>query len=369
MSTISSADAGKKDRSTSSGLRSAARQWNWFKRGLFSLLVLLLLVPAAGAVYQFLATRMDQRTYLPAGQLTDVGGYMLHIHCTGQGSPTILLEGGLGGISLDWSQVQPALSTTTRVCSYDRAGLGWSENNPSGAPRISSQIAAELHTLLANTGIEGPYILAGLSAGGMHVQMFADRYPDEVLGLVLVDPTPAKLMAGFPDEQRRPLLPNLDQFELIQKLEPLGVLRLLPLPGSEALVNLPKQTQKAIRSVNVRTGAAKALYEEAAGFETSILETASLGPVPADLPLTVIWHGIPAEPLELEPLAEASLRELAAHSDYGRFVIAEESGHYVTFDHPDMVIEELKGMLDTVRIRHRINIASTITQLLELTKP
>jgi pimeloyl-ACP methyl ester carboxylesterase len=369
MSTISSTNVGKKDHSTSSGLRSAARQWTWFKRGLFSLLVLLLLVPAAGAAHQFFATRMDQRTYLPAGQLTDVGGYMLHIHCTGQGSPTILLEGGLVGTSLDWSLVQPALSTTTRVCSYDRGGLGWSESNPSGAARTSSQLAAELHTLLRNTGIEGPYILAGLSAGGMHVQMFADRYPDEVLGLVLVDPTPAALMAEFPDEQRKPLLPDLDQFEVIQMLEPFGVLRLLPLPGSQALLNLPEQTQKAIRSVNVRNGVARALYEEAAGFETSILETASLGPLPAELPLTVIWHGTPAEPLELEPLAEASLRELVASSDYGRFVIAEESGHYITFDRPDMVVEELKGMLATVRMQHRINMASTITQLFEQTKP
>ena len=369
MSTISSAGVDQKDRSTSSGLQPAASQWAWYKRGLFSLLALLLLVPAAGGAYQFLATRMDQRTYLPPGQLTNVGGYMLHIHCTGQGSPTILLEGGLGGTSLDWSLVQPALSTTTRVCSYDRGGLGWSENNPSGVPRTSSQIAVELHTLLRNTGIDGPYILAGLSAGGMHVQMFADRYPDEVLGLVLVDPTPAALMAEFPDEQRKPLLPNLDQFELIQMLEPFGVLRLLPLPGSEKLVNLPEQTQKAIRSVNVRNGVARALYEEAAGFETSILETASLDPLPADLPLTVIWHGIPAEPLELEALAEASLRALVADSDHGSFVIAEESGHYVTFDRPDMVIEELKGMLATVRIQHRINIASKITQLFEQTRP
>jgi pimeloyl-ACP methyl ester carboxylesterase len=369
MSTLSSIKSGKKDQQILSDLQHTRHRRNWFKRALLILLVLILFLPGSGAAYQFIATRMDQRTYLPAGQLTNVGGYMLHIHCTGQGSPTILLEGGLGGTSLDWSRVQPELSTATRVCSYDRAGLGWSENNPSGAPRTSSQIAQELHTLLASTGIEGPYILAGLSAGGMHVQMFADRYPDEVLGMVLVDPTPANLMASFSDEQRRPLLPNLDQFEVIQMLEPFGLLRLLPLPGSEALANLPEETQQAIRAVNVRTGAAAALYEEAAGFEASILETASLPPLPVDLPLTVIWHGTPAEPLELEPLAEASLRELVMHSDYGRFLIAEGSGHYVTFDRPDIVIGELKSILATVRMQHRIDMTPTVAQLFEQTKP
>jgi pimeloyl-ACP methyl ester carboxylesterase len=360
MSTLSSIDAGQREKSTLSGLQPVNRGKIWLKRIFLGLLILVLILPASGAAYQFLATRMDQRVNLPAGQLTNVGGYMLHIHCTGQGSPTILLEGGLGGTSLDWSLVQPELSAATRVCAYDRAGLGWSESNPGDVPRTSSQITAELHTLLTSTGIEGPYILAGLSAGGMHIQMFADRYPDEVLGVVMVDPTPASLMASFSDEQRRPLLPNLDQFEVIQILEPFGLLRLLPLPGSEALVNLPEQTQKAIRSVNVRTGATAALYQEAAGFEASILETASLGPLPADLPLAVIWHGIPAEPVELEPLAEASLRELVANSEYGRFVIAEESGHYITFDRPDIVIEELKSILATVRMQQQIDKASTV---------
>jgi pimeloyl-ACP methyl ester carboxylesterase len=369
MSTLSSVDAGQREKSTRSGLWPVDRGKIWLKRIFLGLLILVLSLPASGAAYQFFATRMDQHAYLPAGQLINVGGYMLHIHCTGQGSPTILLEAGLGGTSLDWSLLQPELSTATRVCAYDRAGLGWSESNPSGAPRTSSQIATELHTLLANTGIEGPYILAGLSAGGMHVQMFADRYPGEVLGVVMVDPTPAKLMAVFPDKQRKPLLPNIDQFELIQKLEPFGLLRLLPLPGSEALANLPDETRQAIRAVNVRTSAAAALYQEAAGFEASILETASLPPLPADLPLTVIWHGIPAEPLELEPLAEASLRKLAAHSDYGRFVIADESGHYITFDRPDIVIEELRSILATVRMQHQIDMAPSLAQLYEQTKP
>jgi len=320
----------------------------WFKRGLKTLFLLLAFLGTTGLGYQAVATRIDARNYLPAGQLTNVGSYMLHIHCTGAGSPTIILESGLGGTSLDWSLVQPELAKKNQVCSYDRAGLGWSEPNPTGTPRTSQSIVRELHSLLRNTGITGPYILVGLSAGGMHVQLYANQYPEDALGLVLVDPTPAQLMATFAAEERQSLLPNLGQFRLIQKLEPFGLLRLLPLPGSESLSKLPPETRDAIRAVNLRTGAADALYQEAAGFETSIMQTAFLEP--SQLPLTVIWHGIPAEPLDLEPLAEASLHELVEHSKDGKFMIAVNSAHYITFDRPDVVISEIKEMLDGLQV-------------------
>lgn len=352
--------AGSKDQPTLLKAKYGNRLFIWFKRGLLSLLALTIILPLTGVAFQSVATRIDERKYLAAGQLTNIGGYMLHIHCRGQGSPTIVMEAGLGGTFLDWSRVQPELANTTRVCAYDRAGLGWSEGNPASEPRTSQQIVRELHALLTNTGIPGPYVLVGLSAGGMHVQMYASQYPDEVLGLVLVDPTPAQLMASFPAEERQVLLPNLNQFSLIQKLEPFGLLRLIPLPGSESLAKLPDETRNAIRAVNVRTGTANALYEEAAGFEASILETASLAPLPSRLPLTVIWHGIPTEPLHLEPLAEASLRELTERSGKGKFIIAENSGHYITFDRPDVVVSEISTMLKTLHFEDRsdlINLA------------
>jgi pimeloyl-ACP methyl ester carboxylesterase len=114
-----------------------------------------------------------------------VGYYRLHIHCVGEGSPTVVLDAGLGGFSLDWSLVQPELAATTRVCAYDRAGYGWSD--PSPQSRTPGQIVEELHTLLLNAGIEGPYMLVGHSAAGKHVRLYADRYPHDVVGMVLVD--------------------------------------------------------------------------------------------------------------------------------------------------------------------------------------
>ena len=120
------------------------------------------------------------------GQLVDVGGYKMHINCTGQGTPVVILDSGLGDSYISWSKVQPQIAKFTRVCSYDRAGLGYSDASP--RPRISKVIAEELHTLLHNAGIDlPPYILVGHSMGGFDVCMFASLYRSEVAGMVLVD--------------------------------------------------------------------------------------------------------------------------------------------------------------------------------------
>lgn len=325
----------------------------WLKRGVISLLILIIVLPIAGALYQFAATTIDRHNFPPSGQLVEMGGHKLHLHCVGIGSPTIIMESGLGSTSLDWGLVQPALAKETRVCTYDRAGLGWSDTNPANAARTSQQIARELHQLLETAEIPAPYILVGLSAGGMHVQTYATQYAEEVEGLVLVDPTPAQFMAGLPEEKRQPLLPNLEQFKQIQIFEVLGLMRLIPLPGSDVLASLPLELQQNIRAFAVQSGVAKALYAEAAGIEQSILQTASLAPLPPDMPVTVIWHGIPVEPVALEPQVELSLRQLVEQSENGRFLIAENSGHYIPFDRPDIVIAETARMIQMAQLATR----------------
>ena len=119
------------------------------------------------------------------GRLVDIGGHRLHIHCTGEGTPTIIFDSGVGGFSLEWSRIQSALAQRTRVCSYDRAGYGWSDPGP--LPRTSERITRELHTLLLRAGVAGPYIIAGHSFGGYNAQLFASNYPNETAGLVLID--------------------------------------------------------------------------------------------------------------------------------------------------------------------------------------
>jgi alpha/beta hydrolase fold len=145
-------------------------------RAFGALFVLIAILALAGASYEAIAGGGDAHRYPPPGQLVDVGGERLHIDCVGEGSPTVVLESGLGGSSLDWRLVQPELGKTTRVCAYDRAGMGWSD--PSPQPRTPRQIADELHTLLTHAGIAGPYVLVGHSLGGKNVRLFALTHPD-----------------------------------------------------------------------------------------------------------------------------------------------------------------------------------------------
>lgn len=139
--------------------RSNARRRSWLRRILLGLLVIAIAPAVIGAVNQAIATEMDQRDYPPPGRLVDVGGYRLHIYCTGEGGPTVILDALFPGTVSNWAWVQPEIAGTTRVCSYDRAGLGWSDRGPE--PRDARQHARELHTLLSRAAIPGPYVSWG----------------------------------------------------------------------------------------------------------------------------------------------------------------------------------------------------------------
>ncbi len=143
---------------------------------------------------------MAFRSPAPPGRLVDVGGFKLHVNCAGEGSPAVVLDAALGGSSISWSLVQPDVAADTRVCSYDRAGFGWSEAGP--MPRTASRIAGELHVLLDRAGVPPPFVLVGHSFGGFVMRIFAGRYRSDVAGLVLVDPAhPADWMTPSPKEQ------------------------------------------------------------------------------------------------------------------------------------------------------------------------
>ena len=153
---------------------------------LYPVLAVLMLASVGGG-YESVRQSFDTRAYPMPGQLVDVGGHRLHLHCTGTGSPTVVLEPGLGGASSDLGWVAPAVARDSTVCVYDRAGRGWSD--AADGPQDGGQIAADLHTLLQQAQVPGPYVLAGHSFGGLYVQTFAANYPDQVAGLVLLDST------------------------------------------------------------------------------------------------------------------------------------------------------------------------------------
>lgn len=151
-----------------------------------------------GVVYQVVGTAVDQHTYTPPGQLVDVGGYKMHIYCTGEGSPTVILDHVGAANSAQWALIQPVVAAHTRVCAYDRAGFGWSES--SSDPQDAAHNAQQLHTLLINAGIDGPFVLVGHSFGANVGRVFAADFPDETVGLVLVDPGKSFHRPGVPED-------------------------------------------------------------------------------------------------------------------------------------------------------------------------
>ena len=144
-----------------------------------------LAIGAVGGMYETAVRAHDQHAYPAPGTLYDVGGHRLHLNCSGTGSPTVVLENGLGATSPTWTRITAEVSRTTRVCAYDRAGQGWSDDVDT--PQDGLAIAADLHTLLARAGEAGPYVLVGHSAGGPYAMTYAAQYPDEVAGMVLLD--------------------------------------------------------------------------------------------------------------------------------------------------------------------------------------
>lgn len=174
-----------------SSIRSRLRVWRLCKW----LSISMALIVAAAALFQFSVTQCESYRYPPPGKLVDIGGLRAHISCTGAGSPTVIMDSGLGDTSVIWQLVQPEVSSFTRVCSYDRAGLGWSD--APNEPRTSSNIADELDRLLTRAMVRGPYVLVGSSFGGYNIRVFASRYRKQVAGMVLVDST-------HPDQLNRP---------------------------------------------------------------------------------------------------------------------------------------------------------------------
>jgi pimeloyl-ACP methyl ester carboxylesterase len=150
---------------------------------------------ALGGAYETIREALDRRIVAP-GQLVDVGGHRLHLRCAGSGTPTVLLESGLGESSAYWGWILPAVARDTRVCVYDRAGRGWSD--PVSAPQDGDAVAADLHTLLVRASVPGPFVLVGHSSGAQYVRIFAGRYPDQVTGMVLLDGQPADAFEGLP---------------------------------------------------------------------------------------------------------------------------------------------------------------------------
>jgi pimeloyl-ACP methyl ester carboxylesterase len=252
----------------------------------------------------------------------DVGGHRLALECAGRGRPTVVLEAGLATDRTTWEPIWPALAALTRVCRYDRAGLG--ESQPGPGPRTSAQIVTELHTLLVQAAVPGPYVLVGHSIGGLHLHLYASRYPGQVVGLVLLDwlhpATDAAIQALLPREQ----------------------------PDEAPALQLFRQ--------QIRHEGVWAYGPEDFDWQTSLAQVQAT-PLPPTLGVTIVSVagpvGHPELPLDLRRRIGQRLVELDAamvqQAGNGVHRVVTNSGHNLHHDRPELVIEVIREMVDGVR--------------------
>ena len=219
--------------------------------------VAMLALSSFGAAYGNIALRRDVNTLTAPGTLHDVGGHRLHLNCQGHGSPTVVLVNGLGELSAQWARITGPVAATSRVCAYDRAGQGWSDET--GSPQDGLSAAEDLHTLLAVAGEPGPYILVGHSTGGAYALTYAARYPQQVAGMVLLDSSSPEQFTRMPAYPRQYELMRRG-FALLPTLRRLGLGHLLagasplPSPAAEqvtALTSTPRAARNARDEVSV----------------------------------------------------------------------------------------------------------------------
>lgn len=316
----------------------------------------LSLLAVSISIYLALATRAKVRLkqqYPPIGKMVDIGGYRLHMHVEGEGTPTVILDAGAGGIGLSWELIRPAIAKVTRVVTYDRAGLGWSD--PSPKPRRADVMAEELHTLLINAKIQAPYILVGHSLGGVVSRQFAAKYPNEVAGLVMVDSAHEQQMKHFPEALVKMVNSMKGMFVVMKLMTKLGVFALKPSlaqigDNGKLSSDIVAQMQGVMASSNSHAEAMIAESENVYAAETQ--PVSALG----DLPMTVISHG-QLEANAVPPSLGQQVRndyetawqnlqaEITSLSTRGRRIVAERSGHNVIFDQPEIVVESILELI------------------------
>jgi pimeloyl-ACP methyl ester carboxylesterase len=329
---------------------SSAPAKGWFRKLVLSGLGLLLLLLAGGFIYENITDARDRRFNPMPGALVEAGGRKMHINCTGEGSPAVILDSGLGDTYLSWRKVQPEIAKFTRVCSYDRAGLGYSD--ASSSPRTSKVIAGELHELLQAAMVTPPYVLVGHSMGGYDVRLYASLFPKEIVGMVLVD-------ASHPEQESRfpPALKSMEaswhrEAEFLEFTMPFGLPRLLGLCDNDP----------AERAADCNFHSSREAVAESLAFPSSAAETAGTGSL-GDMPLAVLSHDPDKPSNELpadlaKPMNQAweqMQQELAQLSTRGTRSVAKNSGHYIQLDRPDLVVAAVHDVVEQARANSAAN--------------
>jgi pimeloyl-ACP methyl ester carboxylesterase len=303
--------------------------------------IAFLALAAVGGGYQTLGAAADARAYPRPGQLIHVGGHRLHLNCTGSGSPTVVLEAGGGAMSSNFGWITPAVARTTRVCVYDRPGRGWSD--PVETPQDGLQIAADLHTLLQRGGVPGPYVLAGHSFGGFYVLTYADRYPDQVAGMVLIDctnPAPAaRARTASPPYQAGSYDVLGRVSALLSGSARLGLARLV----AQVSGGLPPRSEGEVRASVATASHTRSTIEEYARANASGEEAAALQDF-ADKPLVVLTAGIGNDAIH-----QAAQNHLAALSSNSAHRTIQDASHEGLVGDEASAAATTRAILDVVQ--------------------
>ena len=324
-------------------------------RAALGLSVLILLGAISGAAYNALSLwQYRHRAGIP-GRLYEVEGYPMHLYCTGQGSPTVLMDSGLGDDFTAWAKVQPALSALTQVCSYDRSGFGWSASRP--GVRDADHISRELHQLVAAAGIQRPVILMGHSIAGIYMRSYAAHYPGDLAGLVFVDGATPLQDDRVPAELQKIQREQRRKMPVQKLLIALGWYRLhgmcTSIPsGFEPYAPWIKADSCVPSQVD--TIEAELDAEQASGEETI-----HAGPFGA-LPILIFSRDSRVLPFNWPPQVarenavvwEQMQEEAKGLSSQSRRIIAKGSGHAIQDDRTDLVNREVAIFLEQVR-QHR----------------
>ena len=345
--------------------RRPRRILRWLRNGLIGVGILIVLAVVAGASYQAIETRKDSRRFPQQGKSVRLEDFSLNLDCSGQGSPTVILDSGLGVPAVGWKFVQQDVAKFTRVCSYDRAGYGWSDAAP--LPRTSAQIVKELHALLEAAGEKGPYVLAGHSFGGYNIRVYNGSYPNDVSGMVLVDASHEDQTSRMPPSLQAFMDKQVASLKWQKLLAPvlirLGIARLTD-DDSDGF-GLSKEFRQEIRYLGLQSKFVDATIAELEAFSESAGQVRAAGNL-GDKPLIVLTagksvdekslpKGIPVK--EMDDFRAIWMNELqvreARLSTAGKQVIVPDSDHMIPFERPDAVVAAIREVCAAAGARSR----------------
>lgn len=307
-------------------------------------------------VYQVIASWTEDRQS-PPGQLIDVGGYHLHLWVMGEGNPTVVLDHSLGGVE-GYLLIQE-IAKLTRVCIYDRAGYGWSEHSPN--PRTSEQIVSELDTLLTQAGIEPPYLLVGDSFGSYNVRLYAHRFPEKVMGMILTDGLHEVGMLKMPLQLQALKFFFMSGFVMSTLGSALGIVRLLREMGMFELLK-PELRQFHPRVLNLvkrsfcRPKHWLTMLREMLNLNTSGYQLQSANDF-GTLPIALITASSFFKRSFLTaclPVQTANQLREKMHSEMLKLsqdciqIQAKGSGHFVWIDQPEAILEAIEIILSKI---------------------